>query len=209
MPRPKSNLVGQKFGRLVVLQFVGKNKWRKTRWLCKCDCGKEKIIRGDHLISGSTKSCGCLQTKHGHSTTTTISKTYKSWDDIIQRCTNHNNPYYYCYGGRGITICERWRDAFVNFLEDMGEAPKGYQIDRINNEKGYYKGNCRWVTPKINNRNRRDNHIETFDGKTQCLSAWAEELNINRSTISERLKRGWSIDKTLTKPVQKQKKIST
>jgi len=204
------DLTGEQFGRLVVLRYAGKNNNGRTQWLCKCNCENEKIIVGYHLKSGDTKSCGCLRvektikrlTKHGHSTRAKTSKTYRSWYSIIQRCTNPNNKDYHSYGGRGITICKRWMK-FENFLKDMGEMPKGHQIDRVNNDKGYCRSNCRLVTSKINNRNKRNNHLITYKGKTQCMSAWAEELNINKATLWYRVYYGWSIEKTLTTPVRK------
>ncbi len=201
------NLIGQKFGRLIVVKKKDSDEWRHHRWLCKCSCGKEKIIRGYFLTSGHTQSCGCFHkaiiTKHGRSQD---NRTYKSWCDIVQRCTNPNNSRYKDYGGRGITVCERWMK-FKNFLEDMGESPKGYQIDRIDNNKEYCKSNCQWVTSKTNNRNKRNNHLEIFNGKTQCLSAWAEEFNINPDTLRYRVvKLNWSIEKALMTPVGKHKK---
>lgn len=204
-------LIYRRFGRLIVIEQLGKDKWKKNKWLCICDCGKETIVQGYSLRSGNTKSCGCLQkeitvkimTKHGHGKRDYKTKTYLSWTQIIQRCTNVNNKKYKDYGDRSITVCRRWRK-FINFLKDMGEVPEGYQIDRINNHKGYYKSNCRWVTPKQNSRNRRKNHIITFDGKTQCLSAWAEELNIHAGTLRNRIcELDWSIEKALTSPVRK------
>ena len=204
------DLVGQKFGRLIVLKKKDKNKSGNYRWLCKCDCGKEKIIRGDNLKSGTTKSCGCLQKekrmKHGHHARDKTSKTYHSWQSMIQRCTNPKVHNYHNYGGRGITVCKRWLE-FKNFLTDMGESPgKGYQIDRINNNKGYKKSNCRWVTPKEQARNRRNNHLETYNGKTQLLIEWSEETGIPYRTLLSRLNRGWSIEKALTTPMGKQDK---
>jgi len=200
------DLTGQRFGRLVVLKLIGKNKWGSYQWLCRCDCGKEKIVRIDSLKSGRTKSCGCLNrerlTKHGHYG----DRTYKSWSQMIQRCTNPNNKYFKDYGGRGITVCERWLNSFPNFLEDMGESPKGHQIDRMNNDKGYHKSNCLWVTPKQNSRNRRSNHLETHNGKTQCITAWSEEVGIPEYVIRQRLKHGWSIERALTTPVKKYKR---
>ena len=144
-------------------------------------------------------------TRHGHTTRTKVSQTYKSWETMIQRCHNKNNPKYHLYGGRGILVCQQWRQ-FINFLDDMGEAPRGHQIDRIDNDKGYCKSNCRWRTSKQQGRNRRDNRLITFQGKTQCLSEWADETGINRETISSRIRRGISIEKSLTTAVIKRKK---
>jgi len=211
------DLVGKRFGRLTVIKYGGKNNWGKSRWLCECDCGSKVVVNSSSLNSGHTKSCGCLQkekatisclnrTIHGHKRVKKISKTYVSWCGIIQRCTDpHYNEYEY-YGGRNIRVCKRWRNSFENFLEDMGERPEGRQIDRINNNGNYCKSNCRWVTSKTNNRNKRNNHLETYDGKTQCLTAWAEDIGIDRRTIKKRLKLGWSIEKALTTPVKKRRK---
>lgn len=194
------DLTKQKFGRLVVLRTDGSDKWYDSFWLCKCDCGKEAVVRGGNLRNGHTQSCGCLQsekaTKHGHSSIRT--PTYRSWQSMKNRCLNSKYHLYKDYGGRGITVCERWMK-FENFLEDMSEAPTGYQIDRINNSGNYCKPNCRWVTPKQNCRNRRSNRLIVFRGKTQCLADWAEELNIKYTTLWSRLyKHGWSVEKTMT-----------
>jgi hypothetical protein len=125
---------------------------------------------------------------------------------MITRCINPNNERYKDYGGRGITVCDRWLK-FENFLEDMGECPPGLTLDRIKNNLGYYHGNCHWTTPKQNNRNKRNNHLITFNGKTQCLSAWAEQLNISRTTLWCRINRyNWSIEKALTIPTRLKRK---
>lgn len=205
-----NNLIGQKFERLLVIQSAKKDKWGKSQWLCQCDCGREKIILDFNLKSGNTKSCGCLQiekmiqrfTKHGHSKRNKWSKTYKSWLDMNRRCNNPNDKDYCNYRGRGITICKRWKK-FINFLEDMGEQPRGLQIDRINNDGNYCKSNCRWATRKEQGRNRRNNHLITFNSKTQCLVAWAEEFQIHRGTLFARINQGWSIEKALRTQVKK------
>ncbi len=217
MSRPKSNLIGQKFGRLVVLQLAGKDKWGKYVWLCMCDCGKEKIILEGHLRSGNTKSCGCLRiekttkrsTKHGHASVKQRHPIYPAWQSMIQRCINPNNKDYPSYGGRGIAVCKRWRK-FENFLEDMGEHPgKEYSIDRIDNNKGYCKSNCRWATKKQQMRNKRDSYLITHEGKIQLLIEWAEDFNIPYKTLWDRIQKlGWSIERALTEPVRKQKKRS-
>lgn len=127
---------------------------------------------------------------------------------MIQRCTNPNDKRYKNYGGRGITVCKRWRNSFEKFLEDMGEPPtKEHSIDRINNNGNYCKSNCRWVTRKEQNRNKRNNRLITYKGKTQCLIEWAEEYNINYDTLWCRIyKYGWPIEKALTTPVKKRRK---
>lgn len=158
------DLTSKHFGRLFVIRRVNSDQWGSSFWLCKCNCGsnQETIVSSGHLRNGHTQSCGCLQkeivTKHGHSTATT-SGTYRSWDHMIQRCTNQNYKYYKNYGGRGITVCNRWKK-FSNFLEDMGERPKGKSIDRINNNGNYCRLNCKWSTPREQANNRRNNRKE-------------------------------------------------
>jgi len=205
------DLTGQKFGRLIIINKIGYDKYCKNiLWNCRCDCGKTKVIRSSSLTCGNTKSCGCLLkettierfTEHGHSTRTTISKTYRSWDSMIQRCTNPNSPDYKRYGGRGITVCKRWLK-FPNFLKDMEARPQNRTLERINNDNGYHKSNCKWASRKQQDRNKRSNRFFTFNGKTQCMSDWAKEYNIHISTFQKRLKLGWLIEKALTTPVRK------
>lgn len=204
------DLTGQKFIRLIVIKRVANNKHGKSMWLCLCKCGQKTIVLSNNLRSGASKSCGCYSTnnalKHGHTKNKKTTKTYYSWSDMIARCINLNDKYYKDYGGRGIKVCKRWLNSFENFLEDMGEVPKGLQIDRIDNNKGYYKDNCRWVTSKQNSRNRRNNRLITYDGKTQCLSTWAEEFNIDQHVFRGRIKLGWSMKEALTTPVRKKRK---
>ena len=199
------DLAKKKFGKLTVSHVEDKDKNNHVLWLCLCDCGNETVVSSSHLITAHTQSCGCLKntgnnTKHGHSK----SETYKVWANMIQRCTNPHSENYDNYGGRGIIVCKRWMK-FENFLTDMGNIPEGCQIDRINNDKGYYRVNCRWATPKQNSRNRRNNHLATHNGKTQCITAWAEEIGISKYTIYKRLRCGWSIEKALTTPVKQRK----
>lgn len=194
------NLVDIRFGRLVVVEMVNNNKCGDLRWLCQCDCGQRSVVCGRNLKSGNTQSCGCLREesriRHGHSSRLKQSGTYESWHQMIQRCNNPKNKRYPTYGGRGIRVSEHWK-LFVNFLEDMGERPPNRSIDRIDNDKGYFKENCRWATPKQQQRNRSNNHLITYDGKTQTMAAWAEEMVIPYDTLRFRLKRGWSIEKAL------------
>lgn len=208
------DITGQKFGRLTVIRQKGNTKRGNSLWLCRCNCSNEMevIVRGVDLRKDRVRSCGCLQkevtkqrsTKHGHNSNGQVSLTYHSWTGIIQRCTNINYIEYRYYGGRGITVCKRWRK-FENFLEDMGETPKGHQVDRINNDGNYCKSNCRWVTPKQNSRNRRNNHMLTFNGKTLCISAWSEVVNIASTTILMRIRRGWTTTRALTAHVKTKK----
>ncbi len=208
------DLTGRRFGRLIVIRRVNNGKSKNRRWLCLCDCGNEKIIYGSSLPSGRTKSCGCLQkelvrkrfTKHGHSKNKL--RTYNIWKSMNQRCVNPRNKEYHNYGGRGIRVCQRWKQSFAHFLEDIGDPPTDrHQIDRIDNDQGYCQNNCRWVTPKQQQRHRRNNHLITHGGRTQILVEWAEETGLKRGTIAARLKKGWSAESALTIPVKRNRKL--
>lgn len=140
---------------------------------------------------------------HGHARNGK-SKVYQCWLHIKARCLNHNEPNYKNYGARGIKICDRWL-VFTNFLADIGEPPSAkHQIDRYPNNNGNYEpGNCRWATRSENMRNTRGNHLITFNGKTQCLTAWAEELKLPRRLLYQRIhKLGWDRFKALSTPVR-------
>ena len=161
--RTCEDLSGRRFGRLVVQRRVDAPPG-KSHWLCLCDCGGTKIVRQAHLVHGPTKSCGCLhdtfRLEHGHCRGRRGTPTHKSWDAMIGRCTRPTNASYKNYGGRGITVCERWRSSFKNFLEDMGERPTGKTIDRIDSDGDYEPGNCRWATAAEQLANRKPRKLK-------------------------------------------------
>jgi hypothetical protein len=152
------DLTSQRFGRLTVLRFSHTGKWGKAFWACLCDCGRETAVSGEDLKSGNTASCGCFHKTHIANRTRTHGHTgtsiYNRWKEMMGRCYNPKHPRYADYGGRGIRVCERWHD-FTNFLADMGEPPPGLTLDRIDNNKGYEPGNCRWATVQEQNTNQR------------------------------------------------------
>lgn len=206
------DLAGQKFGRLTVLSRVENSSHRKAQWLCQCDCGNTLHVPTGALRSGNTRSCGCLKiettvirsTKHGHSRPGKKTSTYKSWIDMIQRCTNTKNERYGDYGGRGIAICERWHD-FRNFLADMGEKPSGLTIERRNNNGNYEPDNCYWATYSQQVRNRRNSIILTYKGQTRHLIEWADHLGISYGILHSRWKRGWSVEEVLSRSLHQTK----
>lgn len=188
-----------RYGRLEIL---GKAASRNGQiyMLCRCDCGNEKEIAFCSLRRGATQSCGCYRKQKGpgnkrHGMTDT--KTHGIWMSMRQRCLNPNNPAYINYGGRGITIDAAW-DKFEQFLADMGEAPDGMSIERINNNSGYTPANCKWATRVEQGRNTRRCRTISYNGKTQTLGEWADEYGINRQTLSKRLDNGWDIKRALT-----------
>lgn len=207
------DMAGKRVGRLHVLKRVGLSSDRKKiLWLCRCICGTHvkvpsEKLRGPHR----TRSCGCLQreaaartgirlTKHGHAGGGRTTVEYRAWNGLLGRCRNPLDRAYASYGGRGITVCARW-EKFENFLRDMGPSPgRGYSIDRKNNDKGYYKRNCQWATRIEQARNRRSSRYVTFRGKRLTKTEWASCLGISKTTLGERLKRGWPLAVALTRP---------
>ena len=151
------DLTGQRFGNLVAIKFVSTGSHRK--WLCRCDCGTELMVLSSNLRFGNSTACGCTRRrvgapKHGHTSTTGVSPTYVSWRAMRVRCTNTRRDGAKHYIGRSIGYDPRWDD-FSVFLQDMGERPDGRTLDRINNDLGYSKENCRWATPFQQTHNRR------------------------------------------------------
>ena len=203
---------GNRYGRLVVTERAKSNKGLHAAWLCLCDCGNQIPVRGTHLRSKRTQSCGCLQREAVAKAAATHGLCdlleYNSWDSMIQRCTNPNNDHFADYGGRGIRICQAWHENFMVFYEDLGSRPgPEYSLERIDNDGNYEPGNCRWATQKQQCRNTRTNRNLTHNGKTLCVAAWAEQLGMSRFTLYNRLRSGWSVKKALTTPVEKRVEI--
>lgn len=182
-------------------------------WRCRCRCGKTVIIVDSDFVSGRTKSCGCrgeanrlkAVTKHGAARYKStnggrVTKTYTCWLSMKQRCYDPKVRHFRRYGGRGITVCDRWLHSFANFLEDMGEQPPGMEIDRRDNDGIYEPQNCHWVTQKQQASNRSTSLRITYGGKTQCASEWASETGFGRQMISQRFHKGWTPHQILTTP---------
>lgn len=198
---PKAiDICGQIFSGWTVLRQVSKG--RSASWSCRCQCGTIRDVNQSNLISGISKNCGCIRrealsvrsTTHGMSRT----REWRIWCNIISRCTNPNVESYKDYGGRGITVCERWRNSFADFYADMGPS-NGLDIDRKDNNGNYEPGNCHWVSHKVNSRNKRSSRMFTHNGETKCLKELAESLGINYRTTLSRLKLGWSFEEAISK----------
>ena len=196
------DLTGKTIENWNVLSYLG-----NRRWLCRCSCGKEKSVHSDNLLQGKSKSCGCLKNKDKITHHQSNSKLYNVWRGIKTRCYNTNSEKYFMYGGRGISMCDEWKDDFDSFFQWAKSAGYDEQasygvctIDRINTNGNYEPNNCRWVDSKIQANNTRKNRIITYQNQTHTLSEWVRIFNLPYSTVSCRLHRGWNIIDALTIP---------
>lgn len=201
-------MTGEVFGRLAVVGRSGSDKSGNAKWRCVCECGEVKDVLGQSLRNGSTVSCGCFNREivsshktHGASHTSE----YKAWYGMLQRCTNPNHEKWHRYGGRGISVCDRWKD-YQNFLNDMGTRPPGMTIDRENNDGNYEPSNCRWATQKTQGNNRGNNRTFTIDGIERTLSDASRKFGISKETVRGRLSCGWEADAAFKTPIQIQRK---
>lgn len=201
MGRKVRDLTGQKFGMLTVIERaedrISSSGKHEIMWLCKCDCGNKKTVTRSALTGGLTKSCGCLRGEnHGMCDT----RLYNIWIGIKKRCENPNRHDYNRYGGRGISICDEWKNSFSTFYN--WALNNGYDdtlsIDRENVNGDYEPNNCRWSTEEEQANNKRNNVFLTYNGKTQTVSQWARELNIGQKTIINRINKGFSDEEALT-----------
>lgn len=191
---------GRRFGRLTVKSRAVRKGLDNAHWLCTCDCGNETEVDGYKLRRGITSSCGCLTKELLTTHAKTNSVEYRTWANIKARCYNRKNTHYSNYGGRGISVCDHWRNSFQNFFADMGPRPSPlYSVDRINNDGNYEPGNCRWATRTEQANNCRRNIFYTLGGESLTLGQWAKKLNINDGTLRNRVYRyGWSVERALT-----------
>ena len=194
------DISGQKFGRLTALHVLHNNGTKCTYWLCVCECGNLKEVRGGELRNGQIKSCGCLNrvptiVKHHQYNT----RLYRVYHAMKQRCYNKNSTAYKDYGGRGIIICNEWVNSFDVFRAWAihNSYDDSLTIDRVDVNGNYEPSNCRWVDRKQQQNNRRNTIYITYNGKTQTITQWAEELNIKQNTIRTRYFLGWSDEECL------------
>lgn len=210
-------MTGRKFGRLTAIAREGSNRSGVSLWRCRCDCGAEPLILGVNLRRGDTRSCGCLHREKARQTAMSLTKhgekrrgqpqtkEFQAWVAMNTRCSNPRQHRYERYGGRGITVCERWRHSFQQFLADVGRAPsKAHSLDRIDNDGHYEPGNVRWATKREQTLNSTHARMITFGSETLPLVDWARRVNIQSQTIAARIDvLRWPIERALNTPVKR------
>ena len=199
------DLTGQRFGRLVAVRYAGVSKGNQTLWECKCDCGNTVLVHAQNLKSGHTSSCGCYNYEcisarnrtHGETKT----RIYRIWHDMNYRCSSPKHRSYPLYGGKGVKVCDAWKDyeTFRDWALQSGYKD-GLSIDRIDSEKDYCPENCRWATDTEQANNTNRNRCYTIDGVTDTLANWCRKYNMPYVTASSRVLRGWNIMDALTLP---------
>lgn len=209
--------IGQRFGRLVVLANLGiktcNNGERSTVYKCQCDCGNFVEVKHKMLNGGHVKSCGCLKHEYQRIKSPFYKIKHRAllfvWKTMKQRCLTPTNKDYYLYGGRGITVCNEWKNdffAFNSWAESNGYA-KGLMLDRIDNNGNYCPENCRWATPIEQANNKRTNKWITLDNQTKTLKTWCNELNLPYSRTDSRLQKGWSVEEAFDIVPHTRKKV--
>lgn len=197
------DLTGKRFGRLVVIKRAEHEKYGRVAWECLCDCGKKTVVNTNTLKSHHTQSCGCflkeMRFTHGmHST-----RLYGTWAKMKNRCLQQNCKSYPDYGGRGIQVCDEWKNDFMSFYH--WSMANGYSddltIDRIDVNGDYSPDNCRWATPKEQNNNKRNSRYYWYQGRKRTISEWAEIFQIDRRTLDGRLNRGYSFHDAISSPI--------
>ena len=206
------DLTGQKFGHLLVLERAEDKIYKSKKavcWKCKCNCRNIVIVQSSNLVTGNSTNCGCIRKKHcvegikkkNTKHNQSHNRIYSIWQLMKDRCYNINNKNYKNYGRRGIKVCEEWKNDFMSFYN--WAMKNGYRddltIDRIDVNGNYESSNCRWVTIKQQQNNKRNNHILYYKNEKHNITEWASILRINRATIYSRLKYGWSIEEALSK----------
>lgn len=209
MGRVRLDLVGREFGKLKVVSFVGLDARRNSLWLCVCGCGAERVHAGCNLTRGNIVSCGQAGCRRRVADRVEDHPDFHVFTGMLTRCYNAADKGYSRYGGRGIVVCDRWRDGgFRVFIADMGPRPTPeHSIERKDNNGPYSPGNCVWATAKEQGRNRRTNKRLTHNGETHTLSEWAEKLGINYRTLKARVRDGWSVERALD-PALREPKIT-
>ena len=201
-----THLIGKKSGMLTVIDVIFPEGSKRQKLVCKCDCGNTVLIFPYQLDSSQSQiSCGCVKHRTPYNATHKLSKTklYKVWETIRTKCRNPKSSNYRLYGGRGIDICDEWYNDFLAFRD--WALSHGYQegltIDRINNNQGYSPDNCHWITNREQQLNKRNNVLISYQGKTQTLVEWCDELGLKYKTIQNRIVKGWDKVRAITEPI--------
>ena len=218
-PTDFTQLIDKKINSLTILAegephiTSGGNKHRTA--ICRCDCGKIGFHQIGGILNNSVKSCGCYSANLSHIRCLTFRKThgktttpeYNVWVSMRKRCFKENHKSYKYYGGRGIIVCDRWRNSFENFILDMGERPSLlHSLDRINNNGNYEPSNCKWSTDKEQTRNQRNNVLVTFNGETKCLAEWSEIYGLGWKCLHYRIfVAKWDLEKAFTFPKEERR----
>lgn len=206
--RRKQLPVGSKYGRLVVQdnKIASRSGRNRMICICKCECGTVVEVMANSLQIGNTNSCGCYvrdvlknRATHGHTRKYSASRTYKAWSNMINRCENQKVKHFKNYGGRGISVCNRWHD-FANFLADMGECPNSFMIERLDNDGNYEPGNCRWATTTEQANNKRNSRWLVLKGEKKTLAQWAQQSNLPYMKLFYRLRKGLTLQDALSMP---------
>lgn len=203
---PLIDLTGQPFGRLHVIERGPNSRDHRAQWWCLCVCDTRCLVLGKLLRNGHTTSCGCWQreitSRRSRSHGMRYSPEYKIWQHMRDRCMNPRNADFRDYGGRGIHVCSQWADSFTQFFSDMGSRPSPqHSLDRFPDCNGpYAPNNTRWATSHQQARNTRRNRLLTYNGRTLCVTEWAEALGLSRAALQTRLDEGWSIERALSTP---------
>ncbi len=208
LPKRTKDRTNKQYTYWLVLSYAGRNKHRASMWFCRCNCGTERTVTGGALESGDSQSCGCRIVEHVLRDLRTHGGSYKReyniWKNMRARCGRKSHRAYHNYGGRGVKVCERWRESFAAFLEDMGASPTArHSIERIDNAKGYEPGNCQWATQAEQMRNTRRNRHLTHNGETLTITDWAARLGVVASSLFKRVSKGWSAEEAITTPFAK------
>lgn len=205
----REDLTGERFGRLIALEFRGSDNSGHTQWLCECECGNTKIVRSNDLKAGRVVSCGCywqerrIECNTKHNMCNDHRKLYAEHYNMIKRCHDEKCSNYRNYGARGIKVCDRWREDIHNFYDDVSVLPHfeedGYSLDRIDNDGDYTPDNVRWATNREQNLNRRNTLLYEYHGETHTLIEWSEIFDIPYNIIYQRLRRcGGDLEKVIS-----------
>lgn len=197
-------MIGTVVGLLTVVEKKHRDERLGRMFLCRCDCGAELLVPHSNLLTKNTKSCGCLKLRKNDLPFKGASRLreYQIWKHMLARCYDEKSKSYQHYGAKGVRVCDDWKVSFSAFLQDMGLRPSlEHTLDRIDTTLGYSAANCRWATMKVQQNNKRSNHLVTFQGKTMNLTQWAEHLGVNKHNLAYRVRSGWPLEKAFSSGV--------